>query len=71
LEDQTKKAMEATKIETGRFLARCGECGRWQDLTPKAHRVEEYFEVWEAEFRCCDRDQTAVFTLEKDYLDFH
>jgi hypothetical protein len=61
----------ATKIEAGKFLAQCRECGRWQEVTPKHLRCEGYFEEWQADFRCCDRKQTAVFTLEKDYLDFH
>jgi hypothetical protein len=62
---------ESTKIEAGRFLARCGKCGRWQEVSPLAHRVEAFFEVWEADFFCCGRGQSAVFTQEKDYLDFH
>jgi hypothetical protein len=65
------KPVTTTKIEAGKFLARCRECGRWQEVTPKHLRCEGYFEEWEADFRCCDRQQTAVFTLEKDYLDFH
>jgi hypothetical protein len=60
-----------TKIEAGKFLARCEACGRWQEVSPKARRSEEFFEVWEADFSCCGRNQTAIFTLEKDYLDFH
>jgi len=63
----------ATKIEGGKFLARCRKCGRWQEVSPRAEtrRGEGYFEEWRADFRCCDTPQTAVFTLEKDYLDFH
>ena len=63
--------LAATKIEAGKFLAQCGECGRWQEVSPTGQRTDGYFEVWEAEFRCCDRNQAAVFTVEKDYLDFH
>ena len=65
--DQGEKA----KIEAGKFLARCRECGRWQEVRPRACRTEEFFEVWEADFSCCGRSQSAVFTLEKDYIDFH
>jgi hypothetical protein len=60
-----------TKIERGKFLAQCRECGRWQKVSPRGRRTEDYFEVWDAVFRCCDQEQTAVFVLEKDYLDFH
>lgn len=63
--------MASTKIEAGKFLAQCRECGRWREVSPKAQGAEGYFEVWEADFRCCRLNQTAVFTLEKDYLDFH
>jgi hypothetical protein len=64
-------AADSVKIEGERFLARCEVCGCWQEVGPKAQRVEAYFEVWEADFYCCGRSQVAVFTLEKDYLDFH
>ncbi len=60
-----------TKIEAGKFLAQCEECGGWQEVSPKAQRTEDYFEEWQADFRCCGRKQSARFTLEKDYLDFH
>ena len=65
------KPVATTKIEAGKFLAQCRECGGWREVSPRARRVEGYFEEWEADFRCCDRNQTAVFILEKDYLDFH
>jgi hypothetical protein len=65
------KLVTATKIEAGKFLAQCRECGRWQEVSPKHLRCEGYFEEWQADFCCCDRNQTAVFVLEKDYLDFH
>jgi len=65
------KPVATTKIEAGHFLAQCRECGGWQEVSPRVRRVEGYFEEWEADFRCCDRNQTAVFILEKDYLDFH
>jgi hypothetical protein len=65
------KLVTTTKIEAGKFLVQCRECGRWQEVTPKHLRCDGYFEEWQADFRCCDRQQTAVFTLEKDYLDFH
>ena len=61
----------ATKIEAGKFLAQCRECGRWREVSPQPQRAEGYFEIWEAELRCCGRKQTARFTLEKDYVDFH
>jgi hypothetical protein len=60
-----------TKIEAGKFLAQCRECGRWQEVSPTTRGVEGYFEEWEADFWCCDRNQSAVFIREKDYLDFH
>ena len=63
--------MAVTKIETGKFLARCHTCGRWQEVSAKIRRTEAYFEVWEADFRCCDQEQSAVFIVEKDYVDFH
>jgi hypothetical protein len=63
--------LATTKIEAGKFLAQCRECGRWREVSPTARKAEEYFEVWEADFRCCSLDQAARFTLEKDYLDFH
>jgi hypothetical protein len=63
--------LTTTKIEAGKFLAQCRECGRWQEVSPQGRQAEGYFEMWEADFRCCDRKQTAVFILEKDYLDFH
>ena len=68
---EMEKAAAATEIEAGKFLAQCRECGRWREVRPKTRRVEGYFEEWEADFRCCDQNQTAVFTREKDYLDFH
>jgi hypothetical protein len=66
-----KVSLVATKIAAGKFLAQCQECGRWQEVNPELRGSEGFFEEWAEEFRCCDRDQTAVFTLEKDYLDFH
>jgi len=66
-----KKPVTTTKIEADKFLAQCRECGRWQEVSPKVLRAEGYFEVWEAVFRCCDQEQTAVFVQEKDYIDFH
>jgi hypothetical protein len=63
--------LAATKIEAGKFLAQCLKCGRWREVTPELRGSEGFFEEWAGEFRCCDRDQTAVFTVEKDYLDFH
>ncbi|MEJ2671451.1 MAG: hypothetical protein P8168_04460 [Deltaproteobacteria bacterium] len=63
--------VETTKIEAGKFWARCEKCGRWQEVSPQGQKVETYFEVWEADFCCCGRSQKAVFTLEKDYIDFH
>jgi hypothetical protein len=63
--------LAATKIEAGKFLAQCQECGLWHEVTPELRGYEGFFEEWAGEFRCCDRDQTAVFTVEKDYLDFH
>jgi len=62
---------ETARIEAGKFLARCGKCGRWQEVRPQAGRTEEFFEVCEAKFSCCGQSQSAVFTLEKDYVDFH
>jgi hypothetical protein len=64
-------SLTATKIESGKFLAQCRKCGRWQEVSPQGRRAEDYFEVWDAYFRCCDQEQTAVFVVEKDYLDFH
>jgi len=61
----------ATKIESGKFLAQCRQCGRWREVSPRPQQGEDYFEVWVGDFRCCGLNQTAVFTLEKDYLDFH
>jgi hypothetical protein len=66
-----RESLAATKIEAGKFLAQCGQCGRWREVSPTEQRSNDYFEIWEAEFRCCERNQTAIFTQEKDYLDFH
>jgi hypothetical protein len=63
--------MTATKIEAGKFLAQCRECGGWREVNPQPRQTEGLFEEWVAEFRCCEADQTAVFIVEKDYLDFH
>lgn len=63
--------LATTKIEAGKFLAQCRECGRWREVSPKVQKAEGYFEVWEADFSCCNQTQTVRFTLEKDYVDFH
>jgi len=52
-------------------MARCRECGTWVEVCPRSVRTEIFFEHLQAEFRCCETQQQAVFTLEKDYIDFH
>ena len=53
------------------FQARCGICGIWQRVEPQPRRADAYFEFWEAVFICCDREQSAWFTLEKTEDDIH
>ncbi|MDP3183325.1 MAG: hypothetical protein Q8M54_10990 [Desulfobaccales bacterium] len=63
--------MAIGKIADGRFLAQCQECGKWLEVQPLSPRADSYFELWDAEFRCCGLRQTVRFTLEKDTTDFH
>jgi hypothetical protein len=63
--------MALSKIENGRCLARCQECGAWREVQPAPKRADSFFEFWEAEFTCCHLAQKAVFTLEKVVDDVH
>jgi len=64
--------MTVTRItEDGRHLARCGQCGTWVEVQPEIFQTEMFFEVLQANFRCCGRQQCATFTKEKDTVDFH
>jgi len=64
--------MTLTRISgDGKYLAQCGKCGAWVEVHPQTHGTELFFEVLQAEFECCDLQQTAIFTQEKDTLDFH
>ncbi|MBM4274998.1 MAG: hypothetical protein FJ134_11145 [Deltaproteobacteria bacterium] len=66
-----EKPRVKTRMESGRFLAQCRECGTWVEVPPQSVRTELFFEHLEAEFRCCGLNQIATFTTEKDYIDFH
>jgi hypothetical protein len=64
--------MSVTKItRDGKYLAQCSICGTWIEVHPQTHKAELFFEVLEAGFQCCGRQQSATFTREKDTLDFH
>jgi hypothetical protein len=63
--------MALSKIENGKYLAQCRECGAWREVAPEPARADSYFEFWEAEFSCCHLAQKAVFTFEKTVDDVH
>ncbi|MDI6853711.1 MAG: hypothetical protein QME75_08945 [Deltaproteobacteria bacterium] len=63
--------MTTSRVEDGRYFAKCATCGAWQEVQPHNRGSETYFAHWEAVFSCCGLEQTAVFILEKDELDFH
>jgi hypothetical protein len=66
-----KELLAQTKIEDGKCLAQCQECGAWREVAPEPKRADSYFEFWEAEFSCCHLTQKAVFTMEKTVDDVH
>ena len=63
--------MAEAKVEEGKFLARCAHCGKWREVAPQSLAPELFFSRWQATFRCCEKTQTAAFTLEKDEIDVH
>ncbi|MFZ5451193.1 MAG: hypothetical protein ACOZF2_04905 [Thermodesulfobacteriota bacterium] len=62
---------EARMAEDGRYWARCAKCGTWVEVYPVTAKGDLFFEVLKAGFHCCGRQQSAIFTREKDCLDFH
>ena len=63
--------MTVGKVEGDRHLAQCSKCGAWREVNPQDSKSETYFAHWEATFSCCGLEQTAIFIIEKDELDFH
>ncbi len=63
--------MAEGKVENGKFWARCEVCGGWRPVELSPCGTEPFFAHFQAEFSCCRRTQQAVFTVEKDELDFH
>ncbi len=55
----------------GKYLAQCRKCGAWVEVHPETFGTELFFEVLQATFRCCNLQQSATFTREKDTIDFH
>ena len=66
-----KKTASTRITADGRYLAQCRQCRAWVELSPEAAGAEIFFEVLQADFRCCGLHQSAVFTIEKDTWDFH
>ncbi|MBU4355892.1 MAG: hypothetical protein L6277_04990 [Desulfobacterales bacterium] len=65
-------AMTSSRISaTGKYLAQCEKCGTSVEVHPEIFRAELFFEVLQATFYCCGRQQVATFTKEKDTVDFH
>lgn len=64
--------MTRTRItEDDKYLAQCGNCGTWLEVHPRIFKADPFFEVLEAPFQCCGRQQSANFIKEKDTVDFH
>ncbi|MEW6388200.1 MAG: hypothetical protein AB1491_11855 [Thermodesulfobacteriota bacterium] len=63
--------MAPSKVEAGRYLAKCRVCGQWREVEARPLDADSFFARLEGEFSCCGTTQRATFTLEKDEIDFH
>jgi len=63
--------MAESKVEDGRYLARCQVCGVWVEIPCTPQWADRFFFYWQAEFTCCGQRQAVLFAAEKEDDDMH